>query len=100
MVVVKKMTQHQSKEIRRDDKEDSRSEGEREGDGYIFSSLLLQSFCWDRTLSCGPPVESILILKLEHRRCCAERVGVVGFSSSHILMVVEAKAAGHHRLQK
>ena len=98
-MVVKKTTQHLSKEIRRDDEEDSRSEGKREGDGYIFSALL-QSSCWDSTLSCGPPVESILILKLEHRRCCAERVGVVGFSSSHILMVVEAKAAGHHRLQK
>jgi hypothetical protein len=29
-----------------------------------------------------------------------ERIGIVGFSSSHILMAVEAKAAGHHGLQK
>ncbi len=33
-------------------------------------------------------------------RTCEERIGIVGLSSNHTLTAIEAKAAGHHGLQK
>jgi hypothetical protein len=98
MMVVKKRTQQSNKETRGDAEEHSEDEGKRESDTSIFSATAKIILLGQQLVV--PPVESILILKLGHRLCCAERVGIVGFSSSHILMAVEAKAAGHHGLQK
>ena len=74
-----KTTQQSNKETRGDDKEHSKGEGKRESDTSIFFCYCYKIILLGQHLDV-PLVESILILKLGHRRCCAERVGVVKFS--------------------